>query len=74
LPINERKEPKTHVLSQPHTGAEIPGRHELTGKDEIVRHAEQNGADEKVLDVLRRIPDRQYDGSNAVSHEISEAQ
>jgi hypothetical protein len=27
-------------------------------RDEIVRRAEQNGADENVLDVLRRIPDR----------------
>ena len=26
------------------------------------------------IDVLRCIPDRQYDGPNAVSHEISEAQ
>jgi hypothetical protein len=26
------------------------------------------------IDVLRRILDRQYDGPNAVSHEISEAQ
>jgi hypothetical protein len=40
----------------------------------IVRRAEQNGADENVLDVLRRIPDRQYNGPNAVSHEISETQ
>ncbi len=43
-------------------------------KDEMVKRAEQNGADENVLDVLRRIPDRQYDGPNAGSHEISEAQ
>ena len=44
------------------------------GKDEIVRHAEGQGADENILSVLRQIPDRQYDGPNAVSHEISEAQ
>ena len=43
-------------------------------KDEIVKHAGQDGADENVLDVLRCIPERQYDGPNAVSHEISEAQ
>jgi hypothetical protein len=43
-------------------------------KDEIVRHAEQNGADDNVLAVLRCIPDRQYDVPNAVSQEISEAQ
>ena len=44
------------------------------GKDEIVQHAEGQGADEDILSVLRQIPDRQYDGPNAVSHEISEAQ
>ncbi len=45
----------------------------VAGKDEIVRHAEQNGADDNVLAVLRCIPDRQYDGPNVVSHKISEA-
>ncbi|QIN80376.1 DUF2795 domain-containing protein [Rubrobacter marinus] len=43
-------------------------------KDEIVQTAEQQGADDDILSVLRQIPDRQYDGPNAVSHEISEAQ
>ena len=45
----------------------------MVGKDETVRHAEQNGA-KNVLDVSRRILDREYDGPNVVSHEISEAQ
>jgi ribose 1,5-bisphosphokinase PhnN len=43
------------------------------GKDKIVKRAEQNGADENALDVLRRIPDRQCDGSNVDSHEINGA-
>ena len=43
-------------------------------KDEIVRHAEGQGADDDILAVLRQIPDRQYDGPSAVSHEISETQ
>jgi hypothetical protein len=43
-------------------------------KGDLVKHAEQQGADENVLDVLRRIPDREYDGPNAVSKEISEVQ
>ena len=42
-------------------------------KDEIVQHAEGQGADDNVLSVLRQIPDRRYDGPNAVLHEISEA-
>ena len=41
--------------------------------DEVFNHAEQQGADENVLLVWRRILDRQYDGPNAVSREISEA-
>ncbi len=41
--------------------------------EEIVRHAELNAAAENVLDAARRILGRQYDGPNAVSHEISEA-
>jgi len=40
------------------------------GKEDLVKHAEQQGADEEVLDVLREIPEREYDGPNAVSHEI----
>jgi hypothetical protein len=36
-------------------------------KDDLVRHAEQHGADKEAVDALRRIPDRQYDGPNAVS-------
>jgi hypothetical protein len=43
-------------------------------KQDLVEHAEQQGADQDVLDVLRRISDREYDGPNAVSEEISEAQ
>lgn len=43
-------------------------------KGDIVKQAESQGADESILSVLKRIPDRQYDGPNAVSHEISQAQ
>jgi hypothetical protein len=32
------------------------------GKDGIVECAKQQGADENVMDVLRKIPNRQYDG------------
>jgi hypothetical protein len=40
-------------------------------KDELIDRAQQQGADSDVLDVLRQIPDRQYDGPNAVSAEFS---
>lgn len=40
-------------------------------RDDLVRHAESHGADKEVLDNLRKIPDREYDGPNAVSKEFS---
>ena len=40
------------------------------GKQDILKRAEQEGADENVRSILEKIPDRQYDGPNAVSHEI----
>lgn len=52
----------------------LSGMNYPASKDEIIQHAEGQGADDDILSVLRQIPDRQYDGPNAVSHEISEAQ
>ncbi len=46
----------------------------LASKDEILKHDKQNGADEDALDVLGRVPDRQCDVPNEVSHEVSGAQ
>ncbi len=43
------------------------------GRDELVRHAQDAGADDEVLDHLRTIPDRTYDGPNAVSAEFSKS-
>jgi hypothetical protein len=40
-------------------------------KDSLVRHAKDHGADDAVLSGLERIPDRTYDGPNAVSQEFS---
>jgi hypothetical protein len=39
-------------------------------KDEIVRHAEQNGADEEILDALKGIDDREYEGPSGVSSAV----
>ena len=36
-------------------------------KDELVEHARGQGADDDVLSQLESIPDRTYDGPNAVS-------
>jgi Protein of unknown function (DUF2795) len=39
-------------------------------KDQIVQHAEQNGADEEVLGALRGIDDREYEGPSGVSSAV----
>lgn len=42
-------------------------------KDQIVSHAERNGADDETLSLLRGMPDQEYDGPNAVSSAFSHA-
>ncbi|MET9000408.1 DUF2795 domain-containing protein [Amycolatopsis sp. Hca4] len=39
-------------------------------RDDLVRAAEKNGADSGTLDVVRRLPDRTYEGPSGVSKEI----
>jgi hypothetical protein len=46
-------------------GMDYPAR-----KDDIVRHAEQNGADQEVLEALRGIEDREYEGPSGVSSAV----
>jgi hypothetical protein len=41
------------------------------GRDELVEHARSKGADDDVLEHLRALPDRTYDGPNAVSAEFA---
>ncbi|WP_169978969.1 MULTISPECIES: DUF2795 domain-containing protein [unclassified Microbispora] len=43
------------------------------GKSDLIRTARDHGADDNVIDALERIPDRQYDGPNAVSKAVSDA-
>ncbi|MQA12554.1 MAG: DUF2795 domain-containing protein [Pseudonocardiaceae bacterium] len=40
-------------------------------KDELVRTAEDSGADDETRRALRILPDRTYDGPAAVSAEVS---
>ncbi|MGY1945796.1 DUF2795 domain-containing protein [Nocardia asiatica] len=40
-------------------------------RDGILSAAKGNGADKDVLDTLEAIPDRTYDGPNAVSQAVS---
>jgi hypothetical protein len=44
------------------SGLDYPAR-----KDDIIRHAEQNGADKEVLEALRKVEDREYEGPSGVS-------
>ena len=39
-------------------------------KEDIVRHAEQQGSDKEVLEALKKIEDRQYDGPSGVSSAV----
>jgi hypothetical protein len=48
-------------------GVDYPAR-----KEDLVRHAERHGGDDQALEALRRIPDRQYDGPNAVSAAVAD--
>lgn len=41
-------------------------------KQSLIEHARSKGADEPVLSRLRQIPDRTYDGPNAVSKAFSD--
>ncbi len=40
-------------------------------KNDLVERARSQGAAEDVVQALERIPDREYDGPNAVSEEIA---
>ena len=39
-------------------------------RDEIVRHAEQHGGDKEVIEALKKIEDRQYEGPSGVSSAV----
>lgn len=40
-------------------------------RDDLVRTAEEQGADNELLDALRGIPDKEYDSPTAVSKAVS---
>ncbi|WP_055481756.1 DUF2795 domain-containing protein [Sphaerimonospora mesophila] len=43
------------------------------GKSDLIQTARDHGADDNVINALERLPDRQYDGPNAVSKAVTEA-
>lgn len=42
-------------------------------KQQLLEKARDNGADEDVMAALEKLPDREYNGPNAVSAEVSQA-
>lgn len=40
-------------------------------KEELIRHAERNSADDEALEALRAIPDGEYEGPNRVSEAVA---
>lgn len=43
------------------------------GKDQLVKHAQQNGADSEVVDVLKGMPDQKYENMADVMKGYGEA-
>jgi hypothetical protein len=39
-------------------------------KDDIVAHAERNGGDKEVVEALKKIDDREYEGPSGVSSAV----
>ena len=39
-------------------------------KQELVKHAQKQGADQQVLDTLKKLPDQSYEGPSGVSKAI----
>jgi hypothetical protein len=39
-------------------------------KEDIVRHAEQQGGDKEVVEALKKIEDREYEGPSGVSSAV----
>ncbi|NKQ58569.1 DUF2795 domain-containing protein [Amycolatopsis sp. K13G38] len=41
------------------------------GRDQLVEHAKKQGAENDIIEYLQQLPDRNYDGPNAVSQEFA---
>jgi Protein of unknown function (DUF2795) len=49
----------------------LSGVHYPATKEQLVRHAEEHGADQDTLEALRAMPDGEYDGPNRVSSAVA---
>ena len=41
-------------------------------KNDLIKQAQQNGADQNVLDTLKQLPDRNFDGPTGISKAIGD--
>lgn len=67
---------------QTHTGDEIPNPIQIqkylsgidypTDKQNLLKHAKKEGADDRAMDALGQLPDKSYNSPVAVSREIGE--
>ncbi|MBB3732348.1 MULTISPECIES: DUF2795 domain-containing protein [Nonomuraea] len=42
-------------------------------RDDLVKTAKEQGADQEMIKALQSIPDREYDGPNAVTQAVSQS-
>ncbi|MEV7971382.1 DUF2795 domain-containing protein [Sphaerisporangium sp. NPDC088356] len=40
-------------------------------REQLLEHAKRQGADKQAMEALQRLPDKQYDGPNAVSKALA---
>lgn len=41
-------------------------------KNDLIKQAQQNGADQKVLDTLKQLPDQKFEGPTGISKAIGD--
>ncbi|GAA2913327.1 DUF2795 domain-containing protein [Streptosporangium fragile] len=61
------KAPNPIELQKHLSGVDYPA-----GREDLLNAARGQGAGKEILDALEKIPDREYDGPNAVSKAVSE--
>ncbi|MEU8269057.1 DUF2795 domain-containing protein [Sphaerisporangium sp. NPDC049002] len=48
------------------SGVDYPAK-----KDRLLEHAKRQGADKQAMEALKRLPEKEYDGPNAVSKALA---
>jgi hypothetical protein len=50
----------------------LKGMNYPASKDDLIEHAEEQGADDEILDLLEQIPDEEYDAPTDVNKALGE--